>query len=493
MVVFFPRGRSEEREEVNAEKIESERQTSIDYFFSFLRQPSQTIRDGRFLRAPVAGVEALSGPPVLLAPALLPGPGAPLRRRRVRAGCRGEKKTESRRKTLRRKRRFSLASTHRPHLSLDLDPHQKQNQQQHRLAIIHLRSEENNNVKAVELAAWVPPAAVTCTAAAQIASSSLASTTTTTLLAAGCADGSLCRLRVSFPRGGPGGATIADTKLNEEDFDVADLVPWRRRLHSGAITSVAVPSGSGGGGEPSSSAAVATSGSDGSIVLTPLFDGGSSSRVLVPARPAASVSAIAWCSGSEAGGGLLAACGSAAPVELFDVRSQGGRPVARAAAAANAPPSSDASLLCVHPARPNLVATGGRKGIALWDLRFLGKGAAASIGGERPSSPSSSSPPSFSPLLKGGVTGLAFDPLPSVGLSDQTPRLLFCTGAGVVGSARLPPAGRVSDATLLYKEAGASALALAVEPSDSNSMSSGRDVFVSTDQECLIYMQRPLV
>ena len=204
---------------------------------------------------------------------------------------------------------------------------------------------------------------------------------------------------------------------------------------------------------------------------------------------------IAWCSGggssSEAGGGLLAACGSAAPVELFDVRSQGGRPVARAVS--SSPPSSDASLLCVHPARPNLVATGGRRGIALWDLRFLGKGTAAELSSEKPSSSSSSSS-SFSPLLRGGVTGLAFDPLPSVGLSDQTPRLLFCTGAGVVGSARLPPAGvGASDAALLYKEAGASALALAVEPSDSNSLSSGRDIFVSTDQECLIYMQRPLV
>ena len=368
----------------------------------------------------------------------------------------------------------------------------------------------------MELAAWVPPAAVTCTAAARIPSSSSSSTssgaTATTLLAAGCADGSLCRLRVSFPRTPE--ATIAETKLNEDDFDVADLVPWRKRLHSGAITSVAVPSGGGGGGsngnggEPSPSAAVATSGSDGSIILTPI-DGGSSSsssasRVLVPARPAASISAMAWASSSEA---LLAACGTASPVELFDARSQtSGRPVARAVVSpsSSASPSSDASLLCVHPARPNLAATGGRKGIALWDLRFLGKGAAASLGGERPppaAAPSSWAAASFSPLLKGGVTGLAFDPLPSVGLSDQAPRLLFSTGAGVVGSARLPPGGGASDAALLHREAGASALALAVEPSDSSpssssfssSSSSGRDIFVSTDQECLIYMQRPLV
>lgn len=348
----------------------------------------------------------------------------------------------------------------------------------------------------MELAAWVPPAAVTCTAAAQIPSSSSSANTTTTLLVAGCADGSLCRLRVSFPR--TPGATIAETKLNEDDFEVVDLVPWRERLHSGAITSVAVPSSGSGGGEPSSSsAAVATSGSDGSIVLTPLDS--SSSRVVVPARPAASISQIAWASSSSEAG-LLAACGSASPVELFDVRlshgGSSGRPVARAAVASpscssSSEASSEASLLCLHPARPNLAATGGRKGIALWDLRFLGKGAVASLGSERASS-SSSSPSSFSPLLKGGVTGLAFDPLPSVGLSDQTPRLLFSTGMGIVGSARLSP-GAASDAVALYREAGASALALAVEPSDSSYSSSGRDIFISTDQECLIYMQRPLV
>ena len=389
----------------------------------------------------------------------------------------------------------------------------KKTQQQHRLAIIHLQSSgersNSSNVKAVELAAWVPPAAVTCTAAAQIPSSS--SSSATTLLAAGCADGSLCRLRVSFPR--TPGATIAETKLNEDDFDVADLVPWRERLHSGAVTSVAVSSSSGGsgggGGEPSPSAVVATSGSDGSIVLTPLEGSSSSSisRVLVPARPAASISAIAWASGGGPEAGLLAACGSAAPVELFDVRSQSGRPVARAAVSSpSSVSSSDASLLCVHPARPNLAATAGRKGIALWDLRFLGKGAAASLGGEKTSPPSSfSSSSSFSPLLKGGVTGLAFDPLPSVGLSEQAPRLLFSTGDGVVGSARMVPGGgggaaaaASGDATLLYREAGASALALAVEPSSSSSDSSssslsGREIFVSTDQECLIYMQRPLV
>lgn len=355
----------------------------------------------------------------------------------------------------------------------------------------------------MELAAWVPPAAVTCTAAAQISSPSAA--TTTTLLAAGCADGSLCRLRVSFPRSP--GATIAETKLNEDDFEVADLVPWRERLHSGAITSVAVPScgGGGGGGEPPSSAAVATAGADGAVVLTPLDSSPSSSssfsssRVLVPARPAASISAMAWASADA-----LAACGSASPVELFDVRSRGGRAVSRAAVARPSPSpscssddaSSDASLLCIHPARPNLAATGGIKGVALWDLRVLGKGAVASLGGGRPSPSSSSSPfsSSFSPLMKGGVTGLAFDPLPSVGLSDQTPRLLFSTGLGVVGSARLRP-GATSDATVLYREAGASALALAVGPSDasSSSSSSGRDIFVSTDQECLIYMQRPLI
>jgi hypothetical protein len=137
---------------------------------------------------------------------------------------------------------------------------EKPKKQQHRLAIIHLRAEGGNNsnaVKAVELAAWVPPAAVTCSAAAQIPSTS-SNSSTTTLLAAGCADGSLCRLRVSFPRSSPG-ATIAETKLNEDDFEAADLLPWRKRLHAGAVTSVAVSSSS----DSSSSAVVASSGSDG--------------------------------------------------------------------------------------------------------------------------------------------------------------------------------------------------------------------------------------
>lgn len=347
----------------------------------------------------------------------------------------------------------------------------------------------------MELAAWVPPATVTCTAAAQVPSSNSLSTT---LLAAGCADGSLCRLRISFPR--TPDATIAETSLSDEDFEGTDLVPWRERLHSGAITSVAV--------SVSGESVVATSGSDGSIVLTPAAAAASSSssRVLVPARPAASVSSIAW-----AGAETLAACGSASPVELFDVRSrsQSGRPVSRAvvpyAAASSPSPEAAASLLRVHPTRPNLAATGGRNGIALWDLRFLGKGAVASLSGEKPSSASSSpfsasSSSSFSPLLKGGVSGLAFDPLPSAVLSDSAPRLLFSTVHGVVGSARLasPGEGGCSDAGLLYREAGAAALALAVEPSSSldsssPSSSSGRDIFVSTDQECLIYLQRPLV
>jgi len=380
---------------------------------------------------------------------------------------------------------------------------EKPKKQQHRLAIIHLRAEGGNNsnaVKAVELAAWVPPAAVTCSAAAQIPSTS-SNSSTTTLLAAGCADGSLCRLRVSFPRSSPG-ATIAETKLNEDDFEAADLLPWRKRLHAGAVTSVAVSSSS----DSSSSAVVASSGSDGSIVLTPVDSSSSdSSRVVVPARPAASVSALAW-----AGPETLAACGTASPVELFDARSRSqspsGRPVARAVASSSSA-SSDASLLCVHPTRPNLAATGGRRGIALWDLRFLSKGAVASLSNETSSSSSSTSLSfsfSFSPLLKGGVTGLAFDPLPSAGLSDnQTPRLLFSTGDGAVGSARMGSSGggvggsdatfsTSSDASLLFREAGASALALAVEQPSSLSDSS-RDIFVSTDQECLVYLQRPLI
>jgi hypothetical protein len=181
---------------------------------------------------------------------------------------------------------------------------------------------------------------------------------------------------------------------------------------------------------------------------------------------------------------LRAQAGLIGGLQLWDVRAGGaGGPVASSprewghtgCADVDAAAGAARQLLCldVHPARPNVAASGGSGGtVAVWDLRMAAAPAAA--GG----------------LAGGGdVWEVRFDPLEEFGrggaLGGGAPPLLFCTSSGELARAGGGGGGKGG--------AGLTAEVLLQEACSVNSFDAhpaGGDVMAVTDFEGLLFAAR---